>query len=418
MRIRIAVLLLASALSFSAQAQVSENLSSCMQAQRVEQSPDVKKAVELYEDCLQNGSLTAKSAAVTYRNLGSLYRRLGEANKAVESADKALALNPPDPWADYVNRGNAWSTLGDLDKALADYDQAQRLFPTYHQAYFNRGIVLEKQGKISLAKAQFELAYKNGLRTPQMMERHRYHNLATDPATGLAPDVPVESIQDVQRRVRRLAQGNLDRAVCLNRTVVTVDTIVATLMAHLTQSVGMRGLPSLDQLTRAMVTVYPCPFSPLRPELRVATAGDVMGAWMVAQDSVALRFGRLSPSRASRFPLPEIKCIAVGYFEGGERRTVEFGGDNPCPYMAAKDLDPMRRLPQVASWSIDGKGRIFVTRSDVADHIEEWDAYVVTQAFSVNGVAFKVGDLATYLRRDPGNAVNATREFRHLQKLP
>jgi hypothetical protein len=63
------------------------------------------------------------------------------------------------------------------------------------------------------------------------------------------------------------------------------------------------------------------------------------------------------------------------------------------------------------------EGRVRVTRTDVADHIEEWDIYSVTAPFSLANMDFKAGDLIAYLRREKGNDINAATEFRHLQRL-
>lgn len=89
-----------------------------------------------------------------------------------------------------------------------------------------------------------------------------------------------------------------------------------------------------------------------------------------------------------------------------------------CPYKRAADIDAVRGLPRVVSWALLRDGRISVTRTDVPNHIEEWDAYAVIAPFSFGDVLFVPGELVTYRRRDKGNEFGAASEFQHLQRLP
>ena len=49
--------------------------------------------------------------------------------------------------------------------------------------------------------------------------------------------------------------------------------------------------------------------------------------------------------------------------------------------------------------------------------MEEWKVFLVTEDFTEKGVRFSKGDLLQYLRREPGNEVNQSTQFRHLQPL-
>ena len=62
-------------------------------------------------------------------------------------------------------------------------------------------------------------------------------------------------------------------------------------------------------------------------------------------------------------------------------------------------------------------GRLSLVNAAAADQNQEWDVYVVAQPFSTSPMEFKVGDLVAYLRREKGNDINASTEFRHLQRL-
>lgn len=148
-----------------------EDLSSCKRGWGATEADDHDSAIKLFESCIKNGKLSAKSMARTYRNIGIAHRRNGDPRKAIENYDKAIALRPNDLWDDYVNRGNAWSDLGEFNNALKDYDLAFQSKPDYNEAYYNRGIVFEKQNQLEKAKAEFVKAYKHGLRSDLLYDR-------------------------------------------------------------------------------------------------------------------------------------------------------------------------------------------------------------------------------------------------------
>lgn len=75
--------------------------------------------------------------------------------------DKALAINPHYATV-YSNRGLALQRLGRLDEALASYDQALALAPqdssVLADAYYNRGIALQALQRLDEALASFDQA--------------------------------------------------------------------------------------------------------------------------------------------------------------------------------------------------------------------------------------------------------------------
>ena len=170
-------------------------------------------------------------------------------------------------------------------------------------------------------------------------------------------------------------------------------------------------------VAKAVWTLYPCPFSASRSELRLATSNDIEGVWLFSEASQKLRFGPKSSQQSPAGPLA-VKCDAVGYYPNGELRHSMIAGNAKCPYEKAADLDIARKYPRVSSWSFLREGRIVVNRTDVANHIEEWDVYLVTVPFSFGDVQFLAGDLISYKRREKGNDVGAASQFRHLQRLP
>jgi hypothetical protein len=167
----------------------------------------------------------------------------------------------------------------------------------------------------------------------------------------------------------------------------------------------------------ALWTLYPCPFSPARSDLRPATREDIEGVWIFPETSQKFRFGPKMNRQSPAGPVP-VKCDAVGYYPNGELRHAMSAGRQNCPFEKSADLDPARKNPRVSDWALLREGRIGITRADVFNHIEEWDVYVVTAPFSMNDVQFSNGDIVAYLRRENGNEVGASTQFRHLQRLP
>ena len=399
-------------------AQSQEDLTNCRLGLTAQQNGKFDEAIALYETCAQKGNLTPRMLAVTYRNLGSSNLAVGNAQKAIEYSNQALAQNPQDPWSDFVNRGNAWSALGNYDKALQDYDEAQRLLPQFHQAYFNRGIVFEKLKRIDDAKAQFSLAYERGLRTPQMLERARYYNLAQGSERGVAMDAPVASERDFRSVLVSLGDRYQGRQICLGENSVSVEKVAADVKAYLETKMGVKGLPTPLQISTALFTQFPCPFSPDRPELRASTASDIQGVWIFPQTSQTLQFPPKSQAWNAYPPNAPFKCEVVAYFDSGEARNAVMRGASDCPFNRVSDTEPMRARPAVVKWSMQDKGRIVISRTDVTNHLEEWDVFTVLAPFTHRGVAFKTGDLVAYLRREKGNDFNIASSFRHLQRLP
>ena len=113
--------------------------------------------------------------------------------------------------------------------------------------------------------------------------------------------------------------------------------------------------------------------------------------------------------------MPAIKCEAVAFNESGEYRVAQIRGQSACP--TEKDMQAMRALPKVQAWAILPNGRVKITRTDVPTQFEEWEVYAVQAPFEFFSIKFAVGDLVAYLRRYPGNEINAATTFRHFQPL-
>jgi hypothetical protein len=170
---------------------------------------------------------------------------------------------------------------------------------------------------------------------------------------------------------------------------------------------------------KAVYTAFPCPFTPLRPELRPATKRDVTGVWLVPNASGRLRHGPKSTAWTKPAGLPPIKCEGIVLHVSGVYRVAQLRadpkGDLPCPQL--EQLKELEGTPSESSWQLVAGNRIRVTRTDIPGHFEEWEAFAVATSFTFSGIAFNVGDVVAYLRGEQGNEINASTTFRHLQRL-
>lgn len=214
--------------------------------------------------------------------------------------------------------------------------------------------------------------------------------------------------------VTSMVQQNGGKTICLPPSGSPEE--LKRFVVDTVRSAGVTSNITGQHVALAMWTLFPCPFPPNRDEIKPADAKDIEGAWLFPESSQKLRFGPAVKPATIVGPVP-IKCDGVGYFEGGELRHVMIAGQTACPFSKASDLDIARKNPKVASWNLARNGRLVVARTDVANHIEEWEVYVVRTPFSFSEVNFEVGDLVAYMRRERGNEVNAATQFRHLKRL-
>jgi hypothetical protein len=168
-------------------------------------------------------------------------------------------------------------------------------------------------------------------------------------------------------------------------------------------------------VTVAAYTALPCPFSPYRSELRAAASNDLIGTWRFPEDSQKFRYGPKSAGWSQAPGVLPPKCEGITYFKGGRQLVAVASGTRSCP--TAREMKSFEEYPAVEFWSMNDAGRVTVTRTDVPNHVEEWDMFVVASAFDLAGTRFEKGDVLGYRRREQGNEVNATTMFRHLQRL-
>jgi tetratricopeptide (TPR) repeat protein len=407
------------ALVFALPSFAQENMTLCMSGVKSQQAGQYDQAISDLENCIKTGNLSQVTLARTYRILGQNLNSKKEHARAIGMYNQALALNPNDPWNDYVNRGNAWSASGDFQKAMADYDEALKLSPNLGAANFNRGIVYEKLGQIDKAKADISMGYQKGFRSPQIAERMAYYKLgapsAESSATGAAANSSAATDQFDQYLSVLFQQ--LNRKYTCHEAPVNQNQLSAAVRAELLKTGG--GSNATDnQVGIAFVTLYPCPFSPYRAELKPAKQQEIEGVWVYPETSQKMRFPPISP-RWDEERAFNSKCDGVGFYADGEMRTTRIiGAKSFCSFKTASDMNPARKNPRVASWSMLRDGRLIVSRTDVANHVEEWEMFIAATDFLAAGIQVKQGDLVGYMRKEKGNEINVATTFWHLQKLP
>jgi len=226
----------------------------------------------------------------------------------------------------------------------------------------------------------------------------------------------IAQADQMDKFIEEMLDTHRDKTLCVEKSS-SVESIRSNLVSFL-RTAGVQNTVTTKYLAIAMWSIFPCPFSPIRQELRPATEKDIEGVWLFPETSQKLRFPPQSPRQSPVGRMP-VKCDAVGYYPGGELRHAIVAGENAtCPFVKANDLDAARRNPKVSTWTFLSSSRIGVTRTDVQNHIEQWDVFFVAKPFAFGDVQFSTGDLVAYLRKENGNDVGIASQFRHLKRLP
>ncbi|MDR3413744.1 MAG: hypothetical protein P4L87_22765 [Formivibrio sp.] len=241
--------------------------------------------------------------------------------------------------------------------------------------------------------------------------------LLTGTVTAFAQDVKTDQQNAaIVSIIKRLD----DKFICPGP--VTLATIQQRVDDFLRQPPLKTG-SNLAEIEKAMLVLFPCPFPPNTKEdlgvdlYRPAVEGDIEGSWIFPETSQKFKFGPKSPnwSRTASFP---IKCECITYNPDGSVLHAESGA-TVCPFSSAKAVENIfRPFPRVEFWKLTDKGKVKISRTDVPNHIEEWEIFVVIRPHARYGVPFDVGDLVAYQRRNEGNELYAATMFRHLKRLP
>jgi Tetratricopeptide repeat len=399
---------------YISQASAQENMGLCIRGWHKYTTGQYDQAIEDFENCIKTGNLSNDTLGRTYRNLGITFAAKKDYARAISLYNQAIDLRLEDSWNDYVNRGNAYSSIGEFQKAFADYEEALKIRPNLGAAYFNQAIVFEKMGQFEKAKSLILLGYQKGFRSPQIAERMSFYKLSTGEASS-ENGATKNDLAEFDKTVSEIIDYSNKKYSCIENSI-TLKDVSTTVRAILLHNRG-GGVITVNQMTAALFTAYPCPFSPNRADLKPASKAEIEGAWVFPRLSQKLRYPPLSDHWQEEQMMIN-KCDGIGFFDNNEMRTATVSGaKTSCPFNTANDLEILRKFPRVASWNMIGDGRLKVSRTDVENHIEEWDIFVATSDFQTAGIQIKIGDLIGYQRVFRGNKYNASLAFWHLQKL-
>jgi Flp pilus assembly protein TadD len=115
----------------------------------------LREAVEEYESTIRMTSDPAL-LALTNANLGAAYRDLGDEAKARERYDEALRLNP-NQFNAYLGLGRLLERQGKLDEAIANYSRSIEIRPT-ESGFLGLGHALQMKGRSQEAIAAYQQA--------------------------------------------------------------------------------------------------------------------------------------------------------------------------------------------------------------------------------------------------------------------
>jgi tetratricopeptide (TPR) repeat protein len=106
---------------------------------------------------IESGKWSGSGLSWAYGNRCIGYKDKGEYDRAIEDCDRALELDPRNPFA-YNSRGAAYYFKQDYDQSIADYAQAIRINPRFIDPIHNTGISYAAKGDYDTAIAMYNKA--------------------------------------------------------------------------------------------------------------------------------------------------------------------------------------------------------------------------------------------------------------------
>jgi tetratricopeptide (TPR) repeat protein len=118
---------------------------------------DLYERSELYQQEIDalNKVVALKPTGYSYMKLGTAHHRLGEYKAAIKSFNAAKKYFPKYAVL-YNNLAVAYGKIGQTDEEIAQLKKAISFRPRYSTARFNLGKSYLKQGKIALARKQYD----------------------------------------------------------------------------------------------------------------------------------------------------------------------------------------------------------------------------------------------------------------------
>ncbi len=91
-------------------------------------------------------------------NLGMYYQESGQDSLALETYARMAEIDSMNPLAPYNSGFVRMEYLGDTRAAVKDFTKALDLNTNYYQAWYNRGVALERLGSLDSAAADYQVA--------------------------------------------------------------------------------------------------------------------------------------------------------------------------------------------------------------------------------------------------------------------
>lgn len=141
----------------------------------------------------------------------------------------------------------------------------------------------------------------------------------------------------------------------------------------------------------SLIERFPCPFNPKEVPLRHATNTDLFGYWALVPESL-----KIKTNSFRKDPFPST-CQYFSFAEDRDMRSIDMITNDACPSVTAADFKAAKALPRVIDWKVGPNGMLEITRTDIPNYIESWEAFIATNSFTQSGVTFKPGDLLLYM---------------------
>jgi tetratricopeptide (TPR) repeat protein len=196
---------------------------------------ETQDAVEQYEKALQ---LNPTDPYVPF-NLASALLQAGRFEEAVGYFEQALRIDPNDPQAHY-KLGVSLVNAGQPDKAIGHFEQAIKIMPEFAEAHVILGSVLFDQGKIPEAIAHWERALKIN---PEFAEAH--YNLGNAFLRGRRFEEAIEHYRQALRIKPEFAGAHCNLGIALEQVGRVQEAI-----EHYEQAVLLR--PDLVEVRKRL----------------------------------------------------------------------------------------------------------------------------------------------------------------------
>jgi tetratricopeptide (TPR) repeat protein len=125
-----------------------------------------RDAIEVLQKAIKfdsTGECGSGKIGMAYAELGYSYLRLGDYENALKYLNKAIDLNPFNPWP-MANKANVYLFAKDKEEAIKILNETIRFFPDFYFSYAQRGFFFQGERK-------YELAIKDLTRYLELVEK-------------------------------------------------------------------------------------------------------------------------------------------------------------------------------------------------------------------------------------------------------